>query len=477
MEKEVIVRFAPSPTGYLHIGGARTALFNYLYARNKKGKFLLRIEDTDVQRSTEESIQQIIDALHWLGIEWDGEIIYQSKRLELYNQKINQLIEENKAYYCFCSNERLEKLRAEALEKGVINVYDGKCRNLNKKELEEKFKTNPNPVVRFKVREGKTIVQDLIKGEVVFDNETIDDFIIRRSDNWPTYNLCCVIDDIDMGITVVIRGDDHLSNTPKQILISQALGVELPVFAHLPLILGPDKTRLSKRHGATSVLQFKEEGFHPEALVNFLALLGWSPANDQEIFPKGELIKEFSVERVSKTAAVFDYEKLRWFNGQYMKLLDKNLVIERVMPFLKQSGYNIEQYPQQILEYMIGLMIERARTLKDLVENLHYFFVEQVEYEEKAISKYLSKRENAELLENIYKCLSEQGDFSTKALEEVLRGLADKLKISFTKIVHPLRASITGKLESPGIFDVLYCLGKERSLKRIRTAIEFVTSK
>lgn len=476
MDDKVVVRFAPSPTGYLHIGGARTALFNYLFARNKKGKFFLRIEDTDVQRSTDESIRQIVDALQWLGIDWDGDIVYQSKRLDLYNQKINQLIEEDKAYYCFCSNERLEKLRAEALAKGVINVYDNKCRNLTKEEIEREFKRNPNPVVRFKVKAGKTVINDLIKGEVLFDNETIDDFIIRRSDNWPTYNLCCVVDDMDMGITHIIRGDDHLSNTPKQMLIYEALGGKLPLFAHLPLILGADRTRLSKRHGATSVLQFKEDGFHPEALMNFLSLLGWSPASQREILSKEELINEFSIERVSSTAAVFDYEKLRWFNGQYMRSLDKDLVIQRTLPFLEESGYDIKQYSEEILKYIIGLGIERARTLKDLVESLRFFFVDKVEYDEKAIEKHLSKTENAQILEDVYQCLLEQDDYGTKALEFVLKSLVDRLKIKFGQIVHPLRASLTGKLEGPGIFDVLYCLGKERSLKRIKTAIEFIKS-
>ncbi len=476
MKKEVIVRFAPSPTGYLHIGGARTALFNYLYARNKNGKFILRIEDTDLQRSTGESIQQILDSLQWLGIEWDNEVVYQSQRLKLYDQKIEKLLKENKAYYCFCSNERIEKLRADALEKGVIYVYDKKCQNLSDEDLQKAFKVNPNPVVRFKVGEGKTVVNDLIKGDVEFDNKTIDDFIIRRSDGWHTYNLCCVVDDVDIGITHIIRGDDHLSNTPKQILIYQALGEDLPVFAHLPLILGSDKTRLSKRHGATSVLQFKEDGIHPEALINFLALLGWSPSTEREIFSKEQLVKEFSVERISKTAAVFDYEKLKWFNGQYIRSLDKSLVIKRTMPFLKESGYNIDRYDKSELEYMISLEIERARTLKDLVQSLQYFFIDKVEYEDKAINKYLSKMENAQILEQVYNCLENESDFGTAALEEALRGLSDKLGIKFAKIVHPLRAALTGKLASPGIFDVLYCLGKERTLERIKDSINFIKS-
>ena len=276
MSDKIVVRFAPSPTGYLHIGGARTALFNYLFAKNQKGKFLLRIEDTDLERSTEESINQIIDAMQWLGLNWEGEITYQTKRVDLHCKKAQELLDEGKAYYCFCKPERIEKLRQKAREDGVFYTYDKCCLKLSEEEIKEKLKENPNPVLRFRVDPGKTIVNDLIKGDVEFDNSTIDDFIIRRPDGSPTYNFCCAVDDADMDITHVVRGDDHLSNTPKQILLYKAMGSDVPVFAHLPLILGQDKTRLSKRHGATSVLQFDEEGFHPEAVVNFLALLGWS---------------------------------------------------------------------------------------------------------------------------------------------------------------------------------------------------------
>ena len=395
MADKVRVRFAPSPTGHLHIGGARTALFNYLYARHYKGTFILRIEDTDRTRSTEEYIDSIIEGMKWLNLDWDEGPYRQTDRFDIYRSYADKLLKEGKAYYCYCAPEELEQRRKEALAQGKPLKYDGRCRN-----LEEPI-SGRKPAVRFKMqKEGETIVDDLIKGKIVFENALLDDLIIMRSDGTPTYNFTVVVDDVDMNITHVIRGDDHLNNTPKQIHIYKALGYEVPLFAHLPMILGSDKTRLSKRHGATSVIAYKEMGYLPEALVNYLVRLGWS-YGDQEVFTREELIEDFSFDNVGKSAAVFNPEKLLWLNSQYIINSPSEKLAELVIPFLlKEKIVNDGQTVDKgWLSKAINTQKERSKTLIELAHSLRYYISEDVEYNEKAKVKFLNEKTLSYLIE------------------------------------------------------------------------------
>jgi len=367
MMEEVRVRFAPSPTGYLHVGGARTALYNWLFARHQGGIFILRIEDTDLERSTAESAGAILDAMEWLGMEWDEGPYRQAERMHLYREHAQRLLEEGKAYYCTCLPEELEERRRAALAAGQSLKYDGRCRASG----------HPEGALRFRLPEaGITVVEDLIHGPVQFDNSGLDDFIIARSDGYPTYNFAAVVDDAAMGITHVIRGDDHLSNTPRQILLYQALGYPLPEFAHIPMILGPDRTRLSKRHGATSISAYREMGYLPEAMVNYLVRLGWSHG-DQEIFTLEEMIRYFSLEKVGKTPAIFDPQKLEWVNAHYIKTLASSYLVDQMRPFWIQTGIakeELEAAPQGWLGSIVDALRERARTLAELAQSSRYFF-------------------------------------------------------------------------------------------------------
>ncbi|MBI4710646.1 MAG: glutamate--tRNA ligase, partial [Nitrospirae bacterium] len=388
MPDKIRVRFAPSPTGHLHIGGARTALFNYLLARHQSGAFILRIEDTDRSRSTDEYIEAIIEGMKWLGLEWDEGPFRQTDRFDVYRGYVDKLLKEGKAYYCSCTPEELEARRKEAAAKGLPQKYDGRCRNIeNSQELRQKT------AVRFKMpQDGQTVVDDLIKGTVLFDNAQLDDLIILRSDGTPTYNFTVVVDDVDMKITHVIRGDDHLNNTPKQIHIYKALGYEIPKFAHLPMILGADKTRLSKRHGATSVMAYQDMGYLPDALVNYLVRLGWS-SGDQEIFSRKELIEKFSFEHVGKAAAVFNPEKLLWLNSQYIINTPAEKLAELVLPFLIKDKIISEgqELKKEWLSKAINTLKERAKTLVELADSLRYYIAEEVEYNEKAKEKFLNE--------------------------------------------------------------------------------------
>ncbi|NCO82770.1 MAG: glutamate--tRNA ligase, partial [Nitrospirae bacterium] len=388
------VRFAPSPTGHLHIGGARTALFNYLFARHNNGKFILRIEDTDRTRSTEEYIEAIIEGMKWLKLEWDEGPFRQTDRFDVYRSYVDKLLREDKAYYCCCSPEELEQRRKEALAQGKPQKYDGRCRNLTKIQ-DSRFKIQEkNPAIRFKMpQEGQTVVNDMIRGQVTFKNDQLDDLIIMRSDGTPTYNFTVVVDDVDMKITHIIRGDDHLNNTPKQLHIYKALGYEIPLFAHLPMILGADKARLSKRHGATSVMAYKEMGYLPDALVNYLVRLGWS-YGDQEVFTREELIKHFSFENIGKSSAVFNPEKLIWLNSQYIIKSNPEELGELVIPFLESAGIiqKGQQIDRQWLSKAIKTLQERAKTLVELANSLRYYIAEDVEYNEKAKAKFLNEK-------------------------------------------------------------------------------------
>lgn len=469
MSNKVRVRFAPSPTGHLHIGGARTALFNWLFVRHNKGTFILRIEDTDRSRSTEEYIDSIIEGMKWLKLDWDEGPYRQTDRFDVYRSYCEKLLKEGKAYYCYCSPEELEQRRQEALAQGKSPKYDGRCRNV-KVPVPGK-----NPAVRFKMpQEGQTVVNDLIKGRTVFDNAQLDDLIIMRSDGTPTYNFTVVVDDVDMNITHVIRGDDHLNNTPKQIHIYSALGYEVPLFAHLPMILGSDKTRLSKRHGATSVMAYKEMGYLPEALVNYLVRLGWS-YGDQEIFTFDELIQHFSFDNVGKSAAVFNSEKLLWLNSQYIINSTPEKLIELVTPFLVKE--NIIEDGQTIDEKWLSKAIttlqERSKTLIELAHSLRYYIAEDVEYNVKAKEKFLNEKYLANLIE-VKESLEALDNFIAPEIEKSFVSIGEKQNIKLGNIAQPVRVAITGKTESPGIFEVLEIVGKEKTLQRLEKAIQTI---
>jgi len=469
------VRFAPSPTGHLHIGGARTALFNYLFARHNNGKFILRIEDTDRTRSTEEYIEAIIEGMKWLKLEWDEGPFRQTDRFDVYRSYVNKLLREDKAYYCCCSPEELEQRRKEALAQGKPQKYDGRCRNLTKIQ-DSRFKIQEkNPAIRFKMpQEGQTVVNDMIRGQVTFKNDQLDDLIIMRSDGTPTYNFTVVVDDVDMKITHIIRGDDHLNNTPKQLHIYKALGYEIPLFAHLPMILGADKARLSKRHGATSVMAYKEMGYLPDALVNYLVRLGWS-YGDQEVFTREELIKHFSFENIGKSSAVFNPEKLIWLNSQYIIKSNSEELAEMVIPFLENA--NIIRKGQiidkQWLSKAIKTLQERAKTLVELANSLRYYIAEDVEYNEKAKAKFLNEN-SLPYLKELKEGIESISDFSALELEKVFKSIVDKHGIKLGALAQPVRVAMTGGAESPGIFEVLEVLGKEKTLKRLERAIRTI---
>lgn len=460
----VVTRFAPSPTGTLHIGGARTALFNWLYARNRGGRFILRIEDTDLARSTEESIRAILDAMEWLGLDWDEGPYYQTERLDVYREFIERLLDSGHAYYCDCSAEDLERRRQAALAEGRKPKYDGRCRHRG-------LGPGPDRVVRFRAPEsGQTFLRDLIKGPIAFDNAELDDLVLLRSDGMPTYNFAVVIDDITMGVTHVIRGDDHVNNTPRQILIYQALGAPLPRFAHVPMILGQDRTRLSKRHGATSVMAYRDMGYLPEALVNYLVRLGWSHG-DQEIFTREELIRKFSLESVGRSASVFDPEKLLWLNAHYIRERKAEELVVLLEPFLAQRGY-----PKRDPAYVaraVSTLQPRSRTLVDMADGLKFFMVDEVDYDPAAAGKFL-KPDMVEPFEQLIRELEQLDAFDEKTLEAAFHRLSERLQMKLGKIAQPVRVALTGVTASPGLFEVIDILGKERVLQRLRRALDFM---
>jgi len=462
---EIRTRFAPSPTGYLHIGGARTALFNYLFARHHKGKFILRIEDTDVARSTEESTQAILDGMQWLALNWDEGPYFQSKRFELYKEHAYKFLEMGKAYKCYCTAEELEQRRGEAIKQGKPPKYDGRCRN-KKDEQGKPF------AIRFKVLPGTTLVKDIIKGKVAFENDEIEDLIILRSDGTPTYNLCVVVDDATMEITHVIRGDDHLNNTPKQIMLYEAFGYPLPQFAHLPMILGSDKTRLSKRHGATSVMAYKEMGYLPHALVNYLARLGWS-CGDQEIFTIEELTEKFSLENVGKSSGVFNPEKLLWLNQHYLKEGKIEELAILLTPFLEAKGYHASA-DKRLTDIVKGLQ-ERSKTLIEMADSAEFYFKEDVQYEENAANKFLTK-DIQEIFELLISRLDSLPEFTHNAIETIFTAIMNEKDLKLGKIAQPVRVALTGGTVSPGIFEVIEILGKETSIARLKKAVEFIAN-
>jgi glutamyl-tRNA synthetase len=465
---QVRTRFAPSPTGYLHIGGARTALFNYLFARHHGGKFLLRIEDTDRQRSTPEAINAILEAMKWLDLDYDEGPFYQTERYPLYQEKIRQLIAEGKAYPCVCTPAELDAKRQLAQKEKRKPSYDGTCRppdgQIASLPVDKRY------TIRFRSpRTGATIVNDAVKGDVVFDNHELDDLIIARTDGTPTYNFCVVVDDIEMEITHIIRGDDHLSNTPRQILLYHALGHSLPRFAHVPLILGTDKARLSKRHGATSVMAYRDMGYFPEAVANYLVRLGWSHG-DQEIFSREELIEKFTLESVGKSAGIFNPEKFLWVNFHYLKSSPLPQLAEAVVPYIQARGYPVPQ-DKLWLQKMIKTLQERSKTLVDLVNSAAFYLLDDIVIDEKAAAKFLTLEVRIPMAKLIEQ-LKELDGFTEAGIDHVFSAVLQELGLTMSTLAQPVRVALTGSTVSPGIHEVIAVLGKERTLRRLQSALQ-----
>ncbi len=479
------VRFAPSPTGYLHIGGARTALFNWLYARRHGGTFVLRIEDTDTERSSWEMVSGIVDGLRWLRLDWDeGPDIggphtpyFQSQRVDKARQLAERLVAEGGAYYCYCSTELLQQKRQAAEAESGGWVYDRTCCALTAEEIAAREASGTPRAIRFKVPAGHTSFTDLVHGPIAFDNANIEDFVVLRSDRQPTYHLSVVADDMEMAITHVIRGDDHISNTPKQVLLYQAFGVETPQFAHVPLILGPDKKRLSKRHGATSVMEYQRLGYLPEAMVNFLALLGWSPGDDRELFNLDELIAAFTLEGISGGNAVFNPDKLDWFNQQQILRLPVDDLASRVKPVLEQAGLwgaELDGARREWFRKLLDLVRPRVKKLDQFAEELRPFLQQSVDYDQSAVSKHLAKAEIRSAFAALPGALTAVVPFSSGALESTLRSLADSHGVKAAALIHATRVAVTGRAVSPGLFEVLELMGAERVGARVRDAINFL---
>jgi glutamyl-tRNA synthetase len=466
MSENVKVRFAPSPTGFLHIGGVRTALYNWIFARQNQGKMVLRIEDTDLERSTDEAIEWIMGGMKWMNLDWDEGPYRQTERFDLYQEHIDRLIADQNAYKCYCTPEELDARRKEAIIKGRPAKYDGRCRNLGEGEGEG------DHTIRFKApQEGQIVVDDMIRGMVMFEEDQMDDLIIRRSDGSPTYNLTVVVDDALMGITHVIRGEDHLSNTPRQIQLYQVFGYEVPRFAHMALILGPDREKLSKRHGAASVAEFRNLGYHREALVNYLIRLGWS-WEDQEIFSMEDILEKWELSDQKKSPSIFDHDKLEWLNGQYMKILEPAVVTERLLPFLEEAGISTGGLDMAWLTKAVVTLRERATTLVDMAAKIRFYFEEE-DYETGPAEKFLTT-EVEPLLEKTADFLASLDQFGHEnlygSIKEWLDGEGLKLKV----IAQPLRIALTYRKDSPGLFEVMEVLGKEETLARIEKAREWI---
>lgn len=457
----VITRFAPSPTGYLHVGGARTALYCWLYARKTQGKFILRIEDTDLERSTQESVQAILDAMEWLELSYDAGPFYQTKRFNRYQEVVDQLLTEGKAYRCYCSKERLDKLRSDQMENKEKPRYDGLCRNKTEKQ-EGSF------VIRFKnPTDGVVEFDDLIRGRVTFANTELDDLIIARSDGTPTYNFTVVVDDWDMNITHVIRGDDHINNTPRQINILRALGATLPLYAHVPMILGSDGKRLSKRHGAVSVMQYREDGFLPEALLNYLVRLGWSHG-DQEVFSRDEMIQLFEIHDINRAPAAFNPEKLLWLNQYYIKNSPPQHVAKELAWHMQQLGIDMNNGPS--LTDLIAVQSDRVKTLKEMAEKSRYFYMD-IQYNEEALNKCVTS-DVTPALTMIRDELMKLGEWSKDTIHQVIVSVAEQFTLKLGKIMPPVRVAVTGDTVSPSIDMTLCLLGRDKTIARLNTILE-----
>ena len=462
----VKTRFAPSPTGYLHIGGARTALFSWLYARKHGSPFVLRIEDTDLERSTPEAVNAILEAMAWLGLDYEEGPFYQTQRFPRYREVLQQLLAQGRAYYCYCTREELESLRSEQMARKEKPRYDGRYR-----DYEGPPREDVEPVVRFKnPLDGEVVIDDLIRGRIVIRNSELDDLIIARADGTPTYNFCVVVDDMDMGITHVIRGDDHINNTPRQINILQALQAPIPQYGHVPMILGADGKRLSKRHGAVNVLQYRDEGYLPEALLNYLVRLGWSHG-DQEIFSLDEMIQLFDLEDVNKAPSTFNPDKLLWLNQHYLKTAEPAHVARHLSWQTGQLGIDPSQGPA-LTETVIALR-ERSRTLREMAQACRFFYGDFESYEVKAASQHLTG-EAQEPLQCLYAVLTELAEWRGAAIQEAINGIAGELGLKLGKVAQPLRVAVSGSAVSPPIDVTLELLGRDRTLRRIERALEFI---
>lgn len=478
------VRFAPSPTGHLHIGGARTALFNYLFTRHNGGAFILRVEDTDRERSTSEAVKHIIDGMRWLGLDWDegpeaggGHGPYfQTERLDIYKEHADRLLASGKAYRCFCTPDELAAKREAAQKAGLPPKYDKSCRDKPAGEAAARAENEPC-VIRFAIPEtGEIVIDDIVKGEVTFQTQLLDDFVILKSDGMPTYNFAAVVDDYLMEITHVIRGDDHISNTPRQILLYGALGFgSPPKFAHMSMTLGPDGARLSKRHGATAVIDYKAKGYLPDALVNYIAFLGWSPGTTKEVFTRDELIKEFTLERVGKSANIFDYDKLLWMNGEYIRMKPLDELLPLVMPFLKEAGYASDDMSGNQAAYVkavVGLEQERLKLLAEIADATSFFFTDDFEYDEAAWQKIMTQEHVPPYLIDLKGKLETIESFDAATIEAMMRQMAEERGLKTAQAFHPLRVSVSGRMQGPSLFHMVEVLGRDRVVTRVQRALD-----
>ncbi len=475
MSRPVRVRFAPSPTGLLHIGSAHTGLFNWLFARREKGRFLLRIEDTDTARSRPEWVDAIFEVLEWMGMDWDEEVVYQSRRFDRHVARARALVESGKAYRCYYQPEELEAKKKQALAEGRSWRNDRRYADITDAEAEALEADGRKPVIRLKIPEGKTVFQDRILGEIAVENETIDDLVIVRSNGTPLYHLAVVADDVDMNVSHVIRGIDHVTNTAKHIHLFQALGAELPEFAHLPSILGEDKKKLSKRHGAVSVSEYRDAGYLPDAVVNFLSLLGWQTGDDQEFFTRAELMERFSLDQVHKRDTVFDLRKFEWLNGQHIMTLPNEELWTLSKPFLVRAGLIGDGQPinHDYAMEVVGLLRERCRTLADFAVQGRFFFTDEFEYNPKAVRKHWSKDPDAVAarigwLRDEFDALAK---FDTEAVEEVVRNLSEREGLKAAQFIHPCRVALTGEMAGPSLFHLIAVLGKEACIDRLERAL------
>jgi glutamyl-tRNA synthetase len=478
MEKQVRTRFAPSPTGYLHIGGLRTALYNYLFAKKNNGKFILRIEDTDQTRKVEGAVENLIETLKWAGVDYnegpdrDGGYgpYVQSQRLDLYRKYAEELIQIGKAYYCFCSAERLEEVRKKQSAEKLSTSYDRLCSHLSNEEAVKRFKAGERHVIRMRVPlEGELTFDDVIRGKVTIAHKMLDDQVLIKSDGFPTYHMAVVVDDHLMGITHIIRGEEWLSSVPKHILLYRYLSWEVPIMAHLPLLLNPDKSKLSKRQGDVAVEDYRTKGYLKEAIINFIAFLGWNPGDEREIFFMDQLVKEFSLERVGKSGAVFNVEKLNWLNQQHIKLKSNEELAHLIKPHLASAGWN--EVDEGYLLNVIGLMKERLVFPKDFVELSGYFFKDPEAFDEVGIKKHWEPESNIRInmLSDRIKLLEE---YSHASIETTLRQLSEELQIKPSKLIHPIRLALSGRQTGPGLFEMMVLLGKETVIRRLRNAAE-----
>ncbi len=482
MEKAVRVRFAPSPTGLPHVGNIRTALFNWLFARHSKGQFIVRIEDTDVARWVKGASEAILESLHWLELDWDegpevgGEYgpYFQSQRLDIYRVIAQQLVKQGDAYLCYCSPERLEQMRAEQMRRKVPPGYDRRCRNLSARERVQLEIQGIIPVIRFKTPlDGETRFDDLIRGQVVFDNRNLDDFVLLKSDGYPTYHLANVVDDHLMEISHVLRADEWLASTPRHVLLYEALDYQPPLFAHLPMILGPDRSKLSKRHGAVSILDYREQGYPPEAVINFLALLGWSLDDRTEIISREQLVRDFSLERIAKTGAIFNIDKLNWMSGVYIRQFNAEEFLQRVLPFLEAGLPQGIKRPlsTEYVQQIAPLIQERITTLGEAAEYADFFFVQELDYDPALLTADVTAEAALESFQAADKRLQRLDSFDASSLEGLLRPLASELGLKTGEFFGLLRVATTGRTAAPPLFQTMAILGKERCLRRIEAAL------